>query len=110
MRRRKTTSFAIAAEICESRTLLAGSATATFANGVLAVDIHAGGKVRIYEHDPGNFWVAPIGGVPINGQVSPFKVTGLKDVVVNMDAAASYDTRNVLRIGFEDHQFSAFPG
>jgi len=110
MRRRKASSFPVSAEICESRTLLAGSATATFANGVLTVDIHAGGKVRIYEHDPGVFWVSSIGIVPINGQVKPFEVTGLTNIVVNMDAAASYDTRNVLRIGYEGHQFSAFPG
>jgi hypothetical protein len=108
MRRRKVTSFPIAADVCESRTLLAGTATATFANGVLTVDIHAGGKVRIYEHDPGNFWVASIGTTPINGSAKPFIATGLTDIVVNMDPATSYDTRNVLRIGYEDHQFSAF--
>jgi hypothetical protein len=117
MRRRKVSSLPISAEICESRTLLAGSATASFANGVLTVDIHSGGKVRIYEHDPGVFWVSSIGTTPINGQVNPingqvkpFVVTGLTNIVVNMDAAASYDTRNVLRLGYEGNQFSAFPG
>jgi hypothetical protein len=110
MRRRKVSSFPISAEICESRTLLAGSATATFANGVLTVDIHSGGKVRVYEHDPGVFWVSSIGTVPINGQEQPFKATGVTDIVVNMDPAASYDARNVLRIGYENHQASAFPG
>jgi hypothetical protein len=75
----------------------------------LTVDIHAGGKVRIYEHDPGNFWVSTIGITPINGQVKPFIATGVTNIVVNMDAATSYDTRNVLRIGYEGHQFSAFP-
>jgi hypothetical protein len=84
---------------------------------VLTVDIHSGGKVRIYEHDPGVFWVSSIGITPINGQVNPingqvkpFEVTGVTNIVVNMDAAASYDTRNVLRLGYEGNQFSAFPG
>lgn len=111
MRRRRQNSFPIIAEICESRTLLAGSATATFANGVLTVDIHGGGKVRVYENSPGVFWVAPIGAVPINGIDKHWVVPGpLNDIVVNMDPATSYDTRNVFRFGYEDHQFSAFPG
>jgi hypothetical protein len=110
VRKRRRRSCPVAAEVCESRTLLSGTATASITNGVLTVDVHAAGKIRVYEHSPGQFWVSSIGSTPINGQDKPFVATGLKDVVVNIDAAANYDVRNVVRIGYEDKQHSAFPG
>lgn len=110
MRKRRRRDCPVAAEVCESRTLLSGTATASIANGVLTVDVHAAGKVRVYEHSASVFWVSSIGSTPINRADKPFVVTGVKDVVVNIDAAASYDVRNVVRIGYEDKQRSAFPG
>lgn len=109
--KRRTHHFPLAAEIHEPRTLLSGSATATFANGTLTVDLHAGAKARVYEHAPNVFWVSPIGSVPINGADKPYVVpAGLANIVINMDPASSYDAREVFRLGYEGHQHSQFAG
>jgi hypothetical protein len=111
MKRRSLKSL-VPAEIqtFENRVLLAGSATATFSAGLLQVHIAGGGKVRIAETGPGTYRVAPIGIVQINGAVEPLLISGVVNVDVTMDPSTNYDTKNVLRIGFEAGLFTTIPG
>jgi len=100
MKRRKAC-FPVAAEVCESRTLLAATAVAAFSNGVLTVGLSGGAKIRIDQVTSGALKVSSMNGATINGGATDFVVQGVNSVVVNMDAPPSYDLRNVVRIGTE---------
>ena len=111
MRKRKQiASLPVAAEICESRLLMAGSATASFAAGLLQVHVTGGGKVRIAETGPGTYKVAAIGSVLINGSSDPFLLSGLENVDVSMDPAKNATVENVVRIGTEGGLLTTVPG
>jgi hypothetical protein len=100
----------VAAEIYESRLLLAGSATASFTAGLLQVHVTGGGKVRIDQTGPGTFEVAAIGSVLINGSNHPFPLSGVQNVDVSMDPAKNATVENVVRIGTEGGLLTTIPG
>jgi len=89
---------------------MAGSATASFAAGLLQVHVTGGGKVRIAETGPGTYKVAAIGSVLINGSSDPFLLSGLENVDVSMDPAKNATVENVVRIGTEGGLLTTVPG
>jgi hypothetical protein len=109
-KRKQIALLAVAAEICESRLLLAGSATASFTAGLLQVHVTGGGKVRIDQTGPGTFEVAAIGSVLINGSNHPFLLSGVQNVDVSMDPAKNATVENVVRIGTEGGLLTTIPG